>query len=139
MVVGSMEELVDDNHALVGSSVGLKYYVNILSFVDRDLLEPGCSVLMHSKTMSVLGVLQGRTDPSVSVMKVDKSLLESYADVGGLEKQVQEVKETVELPMTHPELYDDIGITPPKGVIFYGAPGTGFPCSSPSSSKRVAL
>jgi Cdc6-like AAA superfamily ATPase len=45
--------------------------------------------------------------------------------VGGLAKQIQEVKEAVELPLTHPELYEDIGIKPPKGVIFYGPPGTG--------------
>merc|ERR1711957_158952 len=61
----------------------------------------------------------------VNVMKVDKAPLESYADVGGLAKQIQEVKEAVELPMTHPELYEDIGVKPPKGVIFYGPPGTG--------------
>merc|ERR1712045_588716 len=61
----------------------------------------------------------------VNVMKVDKAPLESYADIGGLVKQIQEVKEAVELPLTHPELYEDIGIKPPKGVIFYGPPGTG--------------
>merc|ERR1712127_852012 len=64
-------------------------------------------------------------DPMVSVMKVDKAPLESYADIGGLEQQIQEIKEAVELPLTHPELYEDIGIKPPKGVIFYGPPGTG--------------
>lgn len=58
-------------------------------------------------------------------MKVDKAPTESYADIGGLQKQIQEVKEAVELPMTHPELYEDIGIKPPKGVIFFGQPGTG--------------
>jgi 26S proteasome regulatory subunit T2 len=58
-------------------------------------------------------------------MKVDKAPLETYADVGGLEKQIQEIKESVELPLTHPELYEDVGIKPPKGVILYGEPGTG--------------
>ena len=61
----------------------------------------------------------------VSVMKVDKAPLESYADIGGLEEQVREIKEAVELPLTNPEMYEDIGIRPPKGVILYGAPGTG--------------
>ena len=61
----------------------------------------------------------------VSVMKVEKAPLESYADVGGLDSQIQEIKEAVELPLTHPELYEDIGIKPPKGVILYGEPGTG--------------
>lgn len=61
----------------------------------------------------------------VSVMKVEKAPLESYADIGGLDAQIQEIKEAVELPLTHPELYEDIGIKPPKGVILYGEPGTG--------------
>mmetsp|Transcript_30247 Transcript_30247/g.39033 ORF Transcript_30247/g.39033 Transcript_30247/m.39033 type:complete len:442 (+) Transcript_30247:125-1450(+) len=123
--VGSLEEMIDDNHAIVSSSVGPEYYVNILSFVNQDLLEPGCSVLLHNKVMSVVGILSDDTDPMVSVMKVDKAPLESYADIGGLETQIQEIKEAVELPLTHPELYEDIGIKPPKGVILYGEPGTG--------------
>lgn len=61
----------------------------------------------------------------MSVMKVEKAPLESYADIGGLDAQIQEIKEAVELPLTHPELYEDIGIKPPKGVILYGEPGTG--------------
>eukprot|EP00918_Siedleckia_nematoides_P100353 GHVU01219355.1.p1 GENE.GHVU01219355.1~~GHVU01219355.1.p1 ORF type:complete len:444 (+),score=93.90 GHVU01219355.1:325-1656(+) len=125
MSVGSLEEVVDENHAVVASAVGPEYYVTILSFVDKDLLEPGCSVLLHNKMLSVVGVLQDEADPLVSVMKVDKAPLDCYADIGGLDAQIQEIKEAVELPLTHPELYDDIGIKPPKGVILYGPPGTG--------------
>jgi 26S proteasome regulatory subunit T2 len=58
-------------------------------------------------------------------MKLDKAPTESYADIGGLESQIQEVRESVELPLLHPELYEEMGIKPPKGVILYGAPGTG--------------
>lgn len=120
--VGCLEELIDDNHAVVSSSVGPEYYVSILSFVDRDLLEPGCSVLLHNKvskeagrgerltqkgwqsspneassakplacvqTSSIVGILNDDVDPLVSVMKVEKAPLESYADIGGLEKQIQ--------------------------------------------------
>ncbi len=125
MAVGTLEEIVDDNHAIVSSAMGPEYYVGITSFVDKEQIEPGCTVLLHNKVMAVVGVLTENTSSTVNVMKVDKAPLESYADVGGLEKQIQEVKEAVELPMTHPELYDDIGIKPPKGVIFFGPPGTG--------------
>ncbi len=65
------------------------------------------------------------TDPLVSVMRVEKAPVESYADIGGLDEQVREIKEAVELPLTNPELYEDIGISAPKGVILYGEPGTG--------------
>lgn len=77
------------------------------------------------QVLSVVGLLQDEVDPMVSVMKVEKAPLESYADIGGLDAQIQEIKEAVELPLTHPELYEDIGIKPPKGVILYGEPGTG--------------
>ena len=125
MGVGNLEELIDDDHAIVSSATGPEYYVSIMSFVDKDLLEPGASVLLHHKSVSVVGVLTDDADPLVSVMKLDKAPTESYADIGGLEQQIQEVREAVELPLLHPELYEEMGIKPPKGVILYGAPGTG--------------
>jgi 26S proteasome regulatory subunit T2 len=125
MGVGTLEEIIDDDHVIVSSSTGPEYYVSVMSFVDKDLLEPGCSVLLHHKGMAVVGVLSDDTDPMVSVMKLEKAPTESYADIGGLEQQIQEIKESVELPLTHPELYEEMGIKPPKGVILYGVPGTG--------------
>ena len=99
-------------------------------------------MLTHNKTLAVVGLLGDDVDPMVNVMKaftpivtafsnrdkkiqVDKAPTETFADIGGLESQIQEIKEAVELPLTHPELYEDIGIRPPKGVILYGEPGTG--------------
>lgn len=143
MAVGTLEEIIDDDHAIISTASGPEHYVSIMSFVDKDLLEPGCSVLLHHKTQAVIGVLQDDADPMVSVMKLDKAPTESYADIGGLEAQIQEIKashsysfvvknglnvhtqESVELPLTHPELYEEMGIKPPKGVILYGVPGTG--------------
>jgi 26S proteasome regulatory subunit T2 len=124
MGVGTLEEIIDDNHAIVSAATGPEYYVSIMSFVDKDVLEPGCSVLLHHKTMAIVGVLSDDTDPMVSVMKLEKAPTESYADIGGLDQQIQEIKESVELPLTHPELYEEMGIKP-KGVILYGVPGTG--------------
>lgn len=125
MGVGNLEELIDDDHAIVSSATGPEYYVSIMSFVDKDLLEPGASILLHHKSVSVVGVLTEDTDPAVNVMKLDKAPSETYGDIGGLESQIQEVREAVELPLMHPELYEEMGIKPPKGVILYGAPGTG--------------
>lgn len=125
MNIGSLEEIIDDDHAIISSSTGPEYYVSVLSVVDKDLLEPGCSILLHHKNLSVVGVLGDDVDPVVSVMKVEKAPTDSYADIGGLEQQIQEIKESVELPLTRPELYEEMGIKPPKGVILYGPPGTG--------------
>lgn len=123
MNIGKLEEIIDDDHAIISTTGGVEYYVTILSFVDKDLLEPGCSVLLHSKSLSIVGVLADDADPMVSAMKLEKAPTESYADIGGLEQQIQEIKEAVELPLTRPELYEEMGIKPPKGVILYGVPG----------------
>lgn len=65
---------------------------------------------------SVIGVLADDTDPMVSVMKLEKAPVETYADVGGLAEQIEEIQESVELPLTNPELYEEMGIKPPKGA-----------------------
>jgi len=123
--VGTLEEIIDDTHCIVSSSMGPEYYVSIMSFVNRDLLETGCQVLLHNKVQAVVGILADDADPMVAVMKVEKAPLESYSDIGGLYDQIQEIKEAVEMPLTHPELYEELGIRPPKGVVLYGEPGTG--------------
>lgn len=81
--------------------------------------------MLKHQTNTIVGLLGDEVDPTVSVMKVEKAPTESYADIGGLDEQVREMKEAVELPLTNPELYEDIGIVAPKGVILYGEPGTG--------------
>uniref|UniRef100_A0A2I3TQ17 AAA+ ATPase domain-containing protein n=1 Tax=Pan troglodytes TaxID=9598 RepID=A0A2I3TQ17_PANTR len=111
MSVGILEEIIDDNHAIVSTSVGSEHYVSILSFVDKDLLEPGCSVRLNHKVHTMIGVLMDDMDPLVTVMKVEKAPQETYADTGGLDNQIQEIKESVELPLTHPEYYEEMGKT----------------------------
>jgi 26S proteasome regulatory subunit T2 len=97
MAIGTMEEIIDDDHAIISTSSGPEFYVSIMSYVDKDLLEPGCQVLLHHKTQAIetqaiVGVLQDDTDPLVNIMKLDKAPTESYADIGGLEQQIQEIK-----------------------------------------------
>ena len=89
--------------------------------------------------MSVVGILGDDADPMVSVMKVDKAPLETYADIGGLESQIQEIKEAVELPLTHPELYEDIGIKPPKGTIHYCIYSTIHDCMDNTIDDYIVL
>ena len=86
--VGTLEEMIDDNHAIVSTTGGSEHYVCVMSFVNRDMLETGCSVLLHNKVLCVVGILADDIDPLVSVMKVEKAPTESYADIGGLHEQV---------------------------------------------------
>lgn len=73
----------------------------------------------------MVGVLSDDTDSMMAVKKLEKAPVETYSDIGGLDQQIEEIKEAVELPLTHPEYYEEMGIHPPKGVILYGPPGTG--------------
>jgi len=138
MDIGTLEEFIDEDHGIISTNLGPNYYVTILSFVDKDLLDPGTSVLINHQSHSVVGILDEQADPLLNVMKVDKAPLESYADIGGLESQIQEIKEAVELPLTHPEIYEDIGINPPKGVILYGLPGTGKTLLAKAVAKETS-
>ncbi|KAJ1368430.1 ATPase of 26S proteasome regulatory subunit 4 [Parelaphostrongylus tenuis] len=138
MAVGSLEEIIDDQHVIVSTNVGSEHYVNIMSFVDKEQLEPGCAVLLNHKNHADIGVLADDTDPMVSVMKLEKAPQETYADVGGLDQQIQEIKESVELPLTHPEYYEEMGIKPPKGVILYGCPGTGKTLLAKAVAKQTS-
>ena len=124
VTIGTLEEIITEDQAIISVGSG-EYYVKILSIVDKEQLELGCSVLLRGNTYHIVGVLADEADPLLNVMKVDKAPTETYGDVGGLDTQIREIKEAVELPLTHPELYEEIGIKPPKGVILYGEPGTG--------------
>jgi 26S proteasome regulatory subunit T3 len=70
-------------------------------------------------------ILPPESDASIQMMQVAEKPDVSYQDVGGLDIQKQEMREAVELPLTFPELYQQIGIDPPRGVLMYGPPGTG--------------
>src|SRR6267142_166170 len=112
LAVGTLEEIIDDEHAIISTASGPEYYVSILSIVDKDLLEPGGTVLLHHKNQAVVGVLQDDADPMVSVMKLDKAPTETYADIGGLENQIQEIK----VRLFPHSLLSRLPMRPPLGI-----------------------
>mmetsp|Transcript_7587 Transcript_7587/g.22192 ORF Transcript_7587/g.22192 Transcript_7587/m.22192 type:complete len:410 (+) Transcript_7587:128-1357(+) len=125
LVIGQFHEVIDSNHGIVGSTTGSNYYVRILSTLNRELLKPGASVALHRHSNAVVDVLPPEADSSISMMSADEVPDVSYNDIGGADIQKQEMREAVELPLTHFELYKQIGIDPPRGVLLYGPPGTG--------------
>ncbi len=123
LVIGQFLEMIDANSGIVSSTTGQTYYVRILSTINRELLKPNSSIALHRYSNSVVDVLPPEADSSISMM-INKPDV-TYADIGGMDIQKQEIKEAVELPLTHYELYAQIGIDPPRGVLLYGPPGTG--------------
>ncbi len=90
----------------------------------REQLEPDDRVAVNN-SLSIVKSLSNETDVRARVMEVTKSPEVSYEDIGGLKEQMQEVRETVEMPLEKPEMFRDVGIDPPSGVLLYGPPGTG--------------
>mmetsp|Transcript_370 Transcript_370/g.625 ORF Transcript_370/g.625 Transcript_370/m.625 type:complete len:413 (-) Transcript_370:44-1282(-) len=125
LVIGQFLEMVDENTGIIGSTTGSNYYVRILSTINRELLKPSSSVALHRHSNALVDVLPPEADSSIQVVSDDGKPGVTYSDIGGLDIQKQEIREAVELPLTHPELYAQIGIDPPRGVLLYGPPGTG--------------
>ncbi|VDM43170.1 unnamed protein product [Toxocara canis] len=127
----STSEAVFQHAVVVVEGYKREWYVPILSIVDKDLIRIGALVMVKAHgslkniPSAVVGVLHDSVDSSSLVHKLEKAPKESFEDIGGLEEQIEEIKEAVELPLIHPEYYEDMGITAPKGVILYGEPGTG--------------
>eukprot|EP00283_Hemiselmis_rufescens_P004494 CAMPEP_0173418120 /NCGR_PEP_ID=MMETSP1357-20121228/340_1 /TAXON_ID=77926 /ORGANISM="Hemiselmis rufescens, Strain PCC563" /LENGTH=402 /DNA_ID=CAMNT_0014380553 /DNA_START=36 /DNA_END=1244 /DNA_ORIENTATION=- len=125
LVIGQFLEMIDLHHGIVSSTTGSNYYVRILSTLNRELLKPSSSVALHRHSNSVVETLPPEADSSIQMMGSDEKPDVSYADIGGSDIQKQEIREAVELPLTHFELYRQIGIDPPRGVLLFGPPGTG--------------
>lgn len=134
MAVAKVMELYNDGKNAIIQMEGsiTPWYVPVLSIVDQELLSVNSSCLIRlsrslrspSAVVGVINDLLGE-DIRLQSLKVEKAPNESFGDIGGLDDQICELKEAVELPLTHPELYEQMGIKPPKGVILYGEPGTG--------------
>ncbi len=125
LIIGTIVDVLDSGKLIVRSTSGPTFLVNTSQFIDRSKLVPGARVAMNQQSLAVVDVLPVEKDPAVLAMEIVEKPEESYSDIGGLEKQIQEIRETVELPLTKPEAFQKVGIDPPKGVLLYGPPGTG--------------
>lgn len=125
LIMGQFLEAIDKQTAIVGSTTGSNSVVKILSTVDKELLKPNTTVALHRHSSAIVDVLPPDADSSIPVMLETHRPTITYDDIGGLETQKQEIIETVELPLKQFELYKQIGIDPPRGVLLYGPPGTG--------------
>lgn len=125
LVIGQFLEAIDANTGIVGSTTGSNYLVRILSTIERELLKASTTVALHRHSNALVDVLPPEADSSIQMLQQTEKPDVSYSDVGGLDQQKQEIREAVELPLTQFDLYKQIGIDPPRGVLLYGPPGTG--------------
>jgi len=90
----------------------------------REELTPDSRVAVNN-SLSIVKRLDDETDVRARVMQVEREPEVTYSDIGGIDEQMEEVRETVEMPLEHPEMFDQVGIDPPSGVLLHGPPGTG--------------
>ncbi|MDI9646480.1 MAG: proteasome-activating nucleotidase [Archaeoglobales archaeon] len=125
LLVGTVSDVLDDGRVIVKSSTGPKFIVFASQYIDPEELKPGVRVALNQQTLAVVSILPSSKDPMVYGFEVEEKPDVTYADIGGLDAQIGEIREAVELPMLKPELFKEVGIDPPKGVLLYGPPGTG--------------
>ncbi len=120
-----LEVLDDGERAVVKSTTGPNLIVKIDSKIRKEELRAGVRVALNQRGSTIVEVLKDREDPIAQAMEVIERPQVSYKDIGGLSKEISLVREVVELPLTKPDLFKELGIDPPKGVLLYGPPGTG--------------
>ncbi|MCA1819974.1 MAG: proteasome-activating nucleotidase [Halobacteriales archaeon] len=125
LIVGSILDILVDGRVVIKSSTGPNFVVPVADFVARDKLTPGTRVTLSQTNLTVVGILPSSKDPLVSGTEVVHKPDVTYAQVGGLERVILELKESVEYPLTRPEMFKKLGVKPPKGVLLRGLPGTG--------------
>ncbi|GIQ88498.1 26S proteasome subunit P45, partial [Kipferlia bialata] len=124
-LIGELLYQVDEDKFIVSASSGTRYLVNARETIHPDALQPGSRVALDLATYTIMRVLPRKVDAAVYNMTCEEPGDVSFADVGGLGEELQQVRDVVELPLTFPELFSQVGIKPPSGLLLYGPPGTG--------------
>ncbi|KAG0674695.1 26S proteasome subunit rpt4 [Kluyveromyces marxianus] len=119
-----MKELSEEKY-IVKASSGPRYIVGVRNSVDRSKLKKGVRVTLDITTLTIMRILPRETDPLVYNMTTFEQGEISFDGIGGLTEQIRELREVIELPLKNPEIFERVGIKPPKGVLLYGPPGTG--------------
>jgi 26S proteasome regulatory subunit T6 len=123
--VGEVVKVMGRKKVLVKVHPEGKYVVDIDKTIDITKLKANDRVALRNDSYTLHLVLPSKVDPLVSLMKLEKVPDSTYDMIGGCDKQIKEIKEVIELPIKHPELFEALGIAQPKGVLMYGPPGTG--------------
>jgi proteasome regulatory subunit len=123
LFVATVQELTSDGVIIKQHGNNQEALTEVTDEMVSDL-EPDTRVAVNN-SLSIVKTLDDETDVRARVMQVDHSPEVSYADIGGIDEQINEVRETVEMPLERPEMFEQVGIDPPSGVLLYGPPGTG--------------
>jgi proteasome regulatory subunit len=135
LIEAIVENVLQDGKVVVKSSTGPTLVVTVSDSVDKSKIVPGARVALNQRGSTIVEVLPEYVDALVQSMEVIEKPSVKYEDIGGLSEQIRELREVVELPLKNPELFQEVGIEPPKGVLLYGPPG----CGKTMLAKAVAF
>ncbi|KIP04538.1 hypothetical protein PHLGIDRAFT_129460 [Phlebiopsis gigantea 11061_1 CR5-6] len=124
-IIAEVLKQLDDERFIVKASSGPRYVVSFRPALPVAKLKAGTRVSLDMTTLTIMRILPREVDPMVYKMSLEDPAGASFAGIGGLGEQVRELREVIELPLLNPELFQRVGINPPKGVLLYGPPGTG--------------
>lgn len=125
LIIGTITDVVDASRVIVRSSAGPRFMVRSSPTISAEELKPGVRCTLNQQSLAIVELLPTSFDSQIYGMELVDSPQETYSDIGGLEVQINEIREAVELPLKSPELFIRIGVDPPKGVLLHGPPGTG--------------
>ena len=125
LIVGHIQDILDHERAIVRSSNGTVFQVSLNQRLDPEMLKPGTRVALNQDSLSVVELLTEAWDPMVSGAEMVERPDIDYESVAGLDEQKQYVREAIELPLNSPELFEQVGVEPPKGILLVGPPGCG--------------
>jgi len=134
LIIGHLQDVLDDERAIVRSSNGTVFQVSINQRLDPTKLKPGTRIALNQDTLSIIEILHDAWDPMVSGAELLEKPTTTYESVGGLDEEILQMREAIELPLEKPELFRKIGIDPPKGILLVGPPG----CGKTMLAKAVA-
>ena len=124
LVVGNVQDIVGDR-AIVKSSNGTVFLVTYNPRLESSSLVPGARVTLNQDTLSIIEVLNDGWDPLVAASEIIERPDVDFSMLGGLNKQIESLREAAELPLTNPGAFKKFGIDPPRGVLLTGPPGNG--------------
>jgi len=124
-IIGEVLRQLDEERFIVKASSGPRYVVGCRNKIEKAKLVQSTRVSLDMTTLTIMRALPREVDPVVFNMLTEDPGNVSYGDVGGLNEQIKELREVIELPLINPELFVRVGIKAPKGVLLYGPPGTG--------------
>jgi proteasome regulatory subunit len=136
LVSSTLVEKLSDDKAIVRCHNG-EFVVEVSEYIDREELSPGARVALNSRNYAIVDLLPAPKDPLVLGMELYDKPEVSYEDIGGLDDQITELREIVELSLTNVDLFKEVGVDPPKGVLLYGPPGTGKTLAAKAIARQT--